>query len=108
MNLWARSSFARALRDHDRRQNADCAFLRVGDGERQSLVHRDAGAVRIPGCDDDLAALEQRKQLIGLGVEHRGALCERLDRLDAGIDILQRPALDLVQRKKKLQRRKCR
>ena len=57
----------------------------------------DAGTVRVPGGDGDLAALEQRDQLVGLGVEHGRALRERLDRLDARIDVLQRPALDLVQ-----------
>ena len=81
----------------------DGAFLRIGDGERKPLVHGDAGTIRIPGRDGDLVALEQRDQLVGLGVEHRRALRDRLDRLDAGIDILQRAALELVQGQEEVQ-----
>src|SRR6185295_3922249 len=58
------------LGNGDGGHDADRALLRVGRGHRHPLRGGGAGAVRVPHRQRDVAALEQRDDLVGLRVHH--------------------------------------
>src|SRR4029453_13604068 len=82
------------LGDGDGRHDADRALFRVGRGHRHTLRGGGAGAVRVPHGQRDVAPLEQRDDLGGLRVHHLDVRLELLDRLEAGIDVLDRAAVE--------------
>src|SRR5215467_6701370 len=96
------------LRHGDRRDDADRAFLRVRGRDRHALRGGGTRAVRIPDGDGDVSALEQRNDLVRLRVHHLHVRLELLDRLEAGIDVLDGAAVEPRRRHQELLSRRAR
>src|SRR5438874_1866440 len=90
------------LGNGDRGHDADRALLRVCRGHRHALRRGGAGAVRVPHGHRDVAPLEERDDLVGLRVHHLNVRLELLDRLETGIEVLDRAALGARRRHQEL------
>src|SRR4029453_9448123 len=90
------------LGNGDGGHDADGALLGVGRRHRHALRRGGAGAVRVPHRHRDITPLEQRDNLVGLRVHHLDIGLELLDRLEAGIDVLDRPPVEARRRHQEL------
>src|SRR5262245_53931972 len=91
-----------ALGHRDGRHDADRTLARIGGRDRHALRGRRAGPVRVPHGHRDVAALEERDDLVGLRVHHLHVRLELLDRLEPGIDVLDRATVETRRRHQEL------